>query len=353
MKIQHLTAAGAVAILAAGCGAGTSGGSAGPIYSADQVFAALTSAEIPHHTNPSVAGDDQPSQCDSFAPDEAHHVRQGDRAQLQVDTNPDDDADVFVMSMDNAIGAQTEAAYRRDQTGRFSWPAFVHGNLYVEIQMPVKQLPRSLVSGVRTAINGISTAASPTPPLLACSGRGSSGASSNGTTATSGVPAPTVPTGPQTAFGDGNWVVGTQVAAGTYHTNGGEGCYWEREKDLTGGSDSTLANDNVTGPAIVTVLPTDAGFKTSSCGRWSPLAGSGPQTSSFDQGYWAVGIDIAPGTYSTDGGDGCYWERMSDFTGSPDSTLANDNPDGPTTVTIAPTDKGFKTSSCSTWTKVG
>jgi hypothetical protein len=64
---------------------------------------------------------------------------------------------------------------------------------------------------------------------------------------------------------------------------------------------------------------------------------------------WAVNINIAPGTYSAPGGSDCYWERDSDFVGSDNSILANDNPVGPITVTILPSDVGFKTQGCGTW----
>jgi hypothetical protein len=166
------------------------------------------------------------------------------------------------------------------------------------------------------------------------------------------APTTTVPLGPKTTFGDGTWAVGKDIAPGTYTTQGEDGCYWERDSDLTGNFNSVLANDNGSGPSVVTILPTDAGFKSQNCGEWSPLPSSGPQATSFADGIWAVGITIAPGTYRTDGGGSCYWERESDFTANgTNSIIANDNASGPATVTINSTDKGFKSQGCGTWAK--
>jgi hypothetical protein len=154
-----------------------------------------------------------------------------------------------------------------------------------------------------------------------------------------------------TSFGDGKYAVGIDIAPGTYRTKGGDGCYWDREKNLTGGLDGLLANDNASGQALVTILATDKGVKTQNCGTWTKLPASGPKATSFGDGKYAVGIDIAPGTYRTKGGDGCYWDREKNLTGGLDGILANDNAVGPTVVTIQASDIGFKTDGCGTWSK--
>jgi hypothetical protein len=82
----------------------------------------------------------------------------------------------------------------------------------------------------------------------------------------------------------------------------------------------------------------------------------GPATSFRGEGTYRVGVDIAPGTYRTAGpaaGRGlCYWARLSDLSGSFDAILANDNLEGPGSVTISSSDVGFKTSGCQTWQQV-
>ncbi|WP_329178420.1 hypothetical protein [Streptomyces sp. NBC_01477] len=75
---------------------------------------------------------------------------------------------------------------------------------------------------------------------------------------------------PKTSMpGDGMFKVGTDIAAGTYKTSGGDACYWERAKDALHGVDSISANDNVTGASVVTIARGDAYFKTSGCGAWT------------------------------------------------------------------------------------
>ncbi len=72
----------------------------------------------------------------------------------------------------------------------------------------------------------------------------------------------------------------------------------------------------------------------------------------FGDGVYTVGKDIQPGTYRTRvASSGCYFERLSGFGGTLDEIIANDNTDFPAIVTIAATDKGFKSQDCGTWTQ--
>jgi hypothetical protein len=85
----------------------------------------------------------------------------------------------------------------------------------------------------------------------------------------------------------------------------------------------------------------------------APTTTPGPKTE-FGNGTHRVGVDIAPGTYVAAGGAGCYWERQSVFGGSgSDAIIANEfAPNrGQVVVTIAASDKGFRTSGCGTWKK--
>ncbi|MET4047431.1 hypothetical protein BJD99_20470 [Rhodococcus sp. 1163] len=85
------------------------------------------------------------------------------------------------------------------------------------------------------------------------------------------------------------------------------------------------------------------------------VASADPATS-FGNGTWAVGTDIVPGTYVSDGASdeyGCYWERASSFEGDFDSIIANDfiSPDsGQAVVTIKASDVAFNSEDCGTWT---
>ncbi|ARP71823.1 hypothetical protein LK07_20980 [Streptomyces pluripotens] len=76
---------------------------------------------------------------------------------------------------------------------------------------------------------------------------------------------------------DGNggmYKVGTDIAPGTYKSTGNkdDSCYWERTKDAEHGLNSIIANNNVTGTAVVTIRPSDAYFKTTGCGNWKKTA---------------------------------------------------------------------------------
>ncbi len=75
---------------------------------------------------------------------------------------------------------------------------------------------------------------------------------------------------------------------------------------------------------------------------------------SFNDGTFIVGNDIEPGTYRTSGGgNNCYYARLSGFGGTDSDIIANENSDGSAIVTIAPTDAGFQSAGCGTWTQVG
>ncbi|MCX5409304.1 hypothetical protein OHA37_36300 [Streptomyces sp. NBC_00335] len=76
-------------------------------------------------------------------------------------------------------------------------------------------------------------------------------------------------------------------------------------------------------------------------------------------GTYVVGKDIRPGTYRTAGAEeddafpNCYWARLSGTSGELKEIIANDNSEGPTTVTISAADKAFKTTGCQTWKRTG
>jgi putative cell wall-binding protein len=77
-----------------------------------------------------------------------------------------------------------------------------------------------------------------------------------------------------------------------------------------------------------------------------------PAPKSFSgNGTYRVGIDIPAGTYRTRSDNpGCYWKRLSGFSGSLDDIKANDLTDYHTIVTISAGDAGFSTEDCGTWT---
>jgi len=92
------------------------------------------------------------------------------------------------------------------------------------------------------------------------------------TTTTSKAPAAAV-----TIPGDGTFAVGTDIKPGLYKTTGPApdssfpNCYWERDKDLSGGMGSIIANDNSKGPTTVQIATGDKAFKTSGCANWTKV----------------------------------------------------------------------------------
>lgn len=124
-----------------------------------------------------------------------------------------------------------------------------------------------------------------------------------------------------TTVGDGTFRVGTSgIEPGTYRTAGMTSCYWARL--LAFGVPDALANDAGSGPAVVTILPTDGGFQSIGCGTWRLNAPAVPTAHPGD-GVWRVGVDIQPGTYRSSGGDACSWARLFGFQGTARSTATS------------------------------
>ncbi len=87
---------------------------------------------------------------------------------------------------------------------------------------------------------------------------------------------PTPATAEQAAptIGDGTWLVGTDLQAGTWRAANEDGryCVWRRLSDTSGSYDAVIAGDGTDGPAVVTIADTDAAFKSSGCGVWERQA---------------------------------------------------------------------------------
>jgi hypothetical protein len=82
-----------------------------------------------------------------------------------------------------------------------------------------------------------------------------------------------------------------------------------------------------------------------------PTVTQAPTFATFTDGTFQVGTDIQPGTYRTQiGSSGCYFARLKGFGGTTDDILANNLTDYPAIVTIFPSDKGFISQNCGTWT---
>jgi len=158
-------------------------------------------------------------------------------------------------------------------------------------------------------------------------------------------------------FGDGTYRVGADIPAATYRAPSvSGGCYWERLSGFSGQFGDIIANEFTDAPDIVTISPTDAGFSSQGCGTWT--ANLGPITTSptapFSAGKYMVGTDIAAGTWrNNDSSSGCYWARLSGFSGTFSDIIANGFAASIQIVTISPSDAGFESHGCGSWAKIG
>ncbi|WP_155767181.1 hypothetical protein [Mycobacterium colombiense] len=81
----------------------------------------------------------------------------------------------------------------------------------------------------------------------------------------------------------------------------------------------------------------------------APSVDAAPATTIPGNGTYAVGSDIQPGTYVSSNPGYCSWYRLSSLSGDGHIIASDNTASGKQYVTIAPSDVGFKTNSCSTW----
>jgi hypothetical protein len=70
-------------------------------------------------------------------------------------------------------------------------------------------------------------------------------------------------------FGDGAFIVRTDIAPGTYRSSAGGDCYWQRVRNWSGGIGSIIANGIGTAHPVVTIGSADKGFSSRGCGTWT------------------------------------------------------------------------------------
>jgi Bacterial Ig-like domain (group 2) len=77
---------------------------------------------------------------------------------------------------------------------------------------------------------------------------------------------------PTAPFDDGMYMVGSEIAPGTWRADGtGTSCYWARLRGFGGTLAEIIANSFGPLPAIVTILPADVGFASTRCGTWTKI----------------------------------------------------------------------------------
>ena len=155
---------------------------------------------------------------------------------------------------------------------------------------------------------------------------------------------------PGQPFGDGTFLVGTEIAPGRYRASMVDSCYWYRWYRFDGFGGYREAGLRT----IVDIAPDDAGFTSFGCGVWSnDLTPRVEPGQPFGDGTWLVGPEIEPGLYRSDGADAsCRWERLSDFRHYSERYIVASAIDTGSRafVDIAPGDAGFHTRGCGVWT---
>ena len=76
----------------------------------------------------------------------------------------------------------------------------------------------------------------------------------------------------QEAIGPGSWLVGSQIAPGTYRADADAFCYWARLTSFGGTQEEILEDDflQAAGEVAVTLEESDVGFFTDhECGSWT------------------------------------------------------------------------------------
>jgi hypothetical protein len=128
------------------------------------------------------------------------------------------------------------------------------------------------------------------------------------------------------------------------------GCFGTAHKSAS--TSATVRSESVTpmppiypGTTVSIPPPTSSSSAASS----SAAPGGAARTIPRD-GTYKVGVDIEPGTYRSEGGESCYWERLRGLGGTIADTIANGAGSWPQVVQIAPSDVAFKTQHCPTWT---
>lgn len=159
-------------------------------------------------------------------------------------------------------------------------------------------------------------------------------------------------------FGDGTWTVGNEVEPGLYASTvprNSPGCSWERIEDFQARYDTPIAGNDSGAEerVVVEIAESDAGFRSSGCGKWRPYSSPSTAGRSIESGMWLVGRDILPGRYRSQGplsdAAPCEWARQIGFSDSFFDIVQSDQATGPVTIRIEATDVSFASSSCAEW----
>jgi hypothetical protein len=175
------------------------------------------------------------------------------------------------------------------------------------------------------------------------------------------------PQGMSAIAGDGVFVVGLDIKPGVYRTAGpvpGRNGYYALLSSTN--TSDIINNNNIAGPATMTVGPDVKAVSVSGCQPWLWQGASldeaiasvrrEPQDAEVlgsvmgGDGVFVVGLDIKPGVYRTAGpvpGRNGYYALLSSTNTS--DIINNNNIAGPATMTVGPDVKAVSVSGCQPW----
>lgn len=159
-------------------------------------------------------------------------------------------------------------------------------------------------------------------------------------------------------FGSGAHQVPEAIKPGLYYSEDPPFiCYWARLSGFSGELNDIISNGVVSHPDLVQIKISDKGFESNGCGTWTEVPADEKlpvERNPWHDGAYRVGLEIEPGTYRslTTGLEGCYWERLSNFTGEIDAVITNGFSESPTIVRIESSDIGFRSNGCGGWEQI-
>ena len=161
---------------------------------------------------------------------------------------------------------------------------------------------------------------------------------------------------PATQFSDGSYVVGVDIAPGTYAADAREEyCDWFRTAPFGDTSPDNSGGYLSKGRQIATIFASDSGFYSEGCGTWhqfDPGSTDAEPKGIIGQGTLAVGSDIEPGVYFADAVENrhCRWFTLRGFAGRPADIIASGNGIARGIVELTSDVAGFRSVDCGEWT---
>ena len=197
--------------------------------------------------------------------------------------------------------------------------------------------------GVQTTT---SESGAPVPPS-------SAGAAVAGVSSPPIGPSVTPPAPGSATFSNGMWLVGEEIAPGTWRALRSRNCAWKRLSSIENHTETVAA----AGTFLTVEIPaSDAAFWSEGCGWWTQIL-SPPSSSPggpFGPGTWLVNEEVAPGLWqNSDSSEGCSWSRLINLRDGEAAVADSGLGYSIITIEIGATDRAFDSKGCGTWKRVG